>query len=318
MCVWSINIKGGRVYPVPPWCCLVRICVLPGTCMHPLVWPLFRHRPLSLFGFWSFFRRLDQFHGWGGVLVGGGVLIWCVGRLAEKLQSSPVFPLQSLHTDFVCRCPWSSDTPVCGLHQSDGNPTLDVSTRLRVGLFPLWCEATGYPFQGSRRLHPENYINRGDEGWEVSTLLEASLQVHILLTPLRLLQASLGGLLPIGLCISVHNTNVVNTVFPIVTEVPDQKVSLLFRGLCWSVPWVDVATGTGRLGFRPLRGKTLVYEGVVAYVRGGERPARQIRNPVTELIATRRDDATPIAIKGVSNREPVIAAVAVFGEVWGL
>ena len=61
--------------------------------------------------------------------------------------------------------------------------------------------------------------------------MKASLQVHLLLTPLRLLQISLGGLLPIGLSISVHDTHVVNTVCHIGPEVPDQKFSLLFRNL---------------------------------------------------------------------------------------
>ena len=100
----------------------------------------------------------------------------------------------------------------------------------------------------------------------MSTLLEASLQVHLLLTPLCFLQTSLGGLLPIGLCISVHDTHLVNTVYPVGPDVPDHKVSLLFRGLWWSVPWVSTATGTSRFGFWSLHGATLVYEGVVAYV----------------------------------------------------
>ena len=45
---------------------------------------------------------------------------------------------------------------------------------------------------------------------------------------------------------------------------------------------------------------------------------RQIRDPVTELIVTRRDEATPLAVEGVANIKPGVAAVAVFGEVWGL
>ena len=147
------------------------------------------------------------------------------------------------------------------------------------------------------------------------TLLEASLQVHLLLTPLRLLQKSLGGLLLIGLCVSVHDTHVVNTVCPIVPEVPDQKVSLLFCGLWLSVTWFGAATGSGRLGFRPLHGATLVYEGVVANMKGGECPARQIRDPVTELIVTRCDEATPLAFEGVAYIESGIAAVAVFWEI---
>ena len=53
-------------------------------------------------------------------------------------------------------------------------------------------------------------------------------------------------------------------------------------------------------------------------MRGGEGPARQIRDPVTELILTRRDEATPLAVEGVANGKFGVAAVAVFGEVWGL
>ena len=54
-------------------------------------------------------------------------------------------------------------------------------------------------------------------------------------------------------------------------------------------PWCGAVTESGGLGFFPRHGSTLVYEGVVAYVRGGESPARHIRDPVTELIVTRRD-----------------------------
>ena len=53
-------------------------------------------------------------------------------------------------------------------------------------------------------------------------------------------------------------------------------------------------------------------------MRGGESPASQIRDPVTELIVTRCDEAIPLAVEGVANGKPGVAAVAVFGEVWGL
>ena len=53
-------------------------------------------------------------------------------------------------------------------------------------------------------------------------------------------------------------------------------------------------------------------------MRGGESPASQIRNPVTELIVTRCDEATPLAVEGVADVKPGVAAVAVFWEVWGL
>ena len=53
-------------------------------------------------------------------------------------------------------------------------------------------------------------------------------------------------------------------------------------------------------------------------MRGGEGLERQIRDPVTDLIVTRRDKAAPLAIKGVAYGESGIAAVTVFGEVWGI
>ena len=146
-------------------------------------------------------------------------------------------------------------------------------------------------------------------------MLKASLQEHLLLTPLRLLQTFLWVPLPIGLSISVHDTHVVNTVCPVGPEVLVQKVSLLFRGLWWRVPRCVAVMGSDGLGFCPHHGATLVNEGVVAYVRGGEIPARQIRDPITELIVTCRDKATPLAVEGVAHVKPGIAAVTVFVEV---
>ena len=137
---------------------------------------------------------------------------------------------------------------------------------------------------------------------------------HATLTSLVDVEVCLG----IPLCISVHDTHVVNTVGPVVPEVPDQKVSLLFRGLWWRGPRCGAVTGSGGLGCCPCYGATLVNEGVVAYVRGGESPARQIRDPVTELIVTHRDKATPRAVEGVENGKLGVAAVTVFREVWGL
>ena len=152
----------------------------------------------------------------------------------------------------------------------------------------------------------------------MSTLLKASFQVHLLLAPLRLLQTFLRGPPPIGLFISVHDTHVVNTVGSVGLEVPDQKVSLIFRVLWWGVPRCGAVTGSGGLSFCPRHSATLVNEGVVEYVRGGEGPARQIRDPVTELIMMRRDEATPLSVEGKTNGKFGVAAVAVFGEVWGL
>ena len=50
-------------------------------------------------------------------------------------------------------------------------------------------------------------------------------------------------------------------------------------------------------------------------MRGGESPARQIHDPITELIVTRRDEATPLAVEGVADGEFGVSAVAMFREV---
>ena len=72
------------------------------------------------------------------------------------------------------------------------------------------------------------------------------------------------------------------------------------------------------MSFLPRHGATLVNEGVVTHVRGGEIPARQSRDPVTELIVTRRDEAAPLSVKGMADLEFGVVAVAMFREVWWL
>ena len=108
-----------------------------------------------------------------------------------------------------------------GAHHGDGNPTLDVSARLRVGLPLLAGQATGYPFQGSRRLHPQQPVHRGDKGGEVSTLLEASLQIHLLLPLFSLVEALLRRFFQIRQGVSVNDTHFLNTDSPLLPEVPD-------------------------------------------------------------------------------------------------
>ena len=60
-----------------------------------------------------------------------------LSRLHEGVEPGAVFPLQTMDANLVRRHPGPPDAPVCGLHQSDGNLTLDISTRPGVGLPPL-------------------------------------------------------------------------------------------------------------------------------------------------------------------------------------
>ena len=79
-------------------------------------------------------------------------------------------------------------------------------------------------------------------------LLEAYLQVHPILCPIRLLQALLRCFPLMGLGVSVHDTHVVNTVSPVLPEVTDQEVSLLFRGLWrWRAVPIRRTYSPGRL-----------------------------------------------------------------------
>ena len=75
--------------------------------------------------------------------------------LPEEVEPGSVFPLQELDANLVLRHPGPPDAPLCGPHQSDGDPNIDVSARPRVGLPPLFCDMTGYPFQGSLCLHTQ-------------------------------------------------------------------------------------------------------------------------------------------------------------------
>ena len=74
-------------------------------------------------------------------------------NLPKEVDPGAVFPLLVLDANLVRRHAGPPDAPVCGLHQSDDDPTLDVAARPGVGLPPLCCDAAGYPFQGSCRLH---------------------------------------------------------------------------------------------------------------------------------------------------------------------
>ena len=94
-------------------------------------------------------------------------------RLLEDVEPGAVSPLQAPAANIVRRHPVPPYALVCGQHQSDGDPTLDISARPGEGLQPICCEAAGYPFQGSCRLHTQYPINGGDEGRKVSALLEA-------------------------------------------------------------------------------------------------------------------------------------------------
>ena len=51
-------------------------------------------------------------------------------------------------------------------------------------------------------------------------------------------------------------------------------------------------------------------------MRRGESFADQVRDPVTELVVTLRDKATPLAVKVMTDGERGVEFIAVMREVW--
>ena len=133
------------------------------------------------------------------------------------------------------------------------------------------------------------------------------------------MQALFRCLCQIGLGICVHDVHVVNTVSPILPEVTDQDVPILLRGLYrWCGVWDYCGFGSGRLCLRPLHGTTCEYEAFITHVRGGDRFYSQVRDPVTELVVTRRDKAALLAVKSIADGKRGVASIAVMREVWGI
>ena len=53
-------------------------------------------------------------------------------------------------------------------------------------------------------------------------------------------------------------------------------------------------------------------------MRGGNIFSGQVCYPILDLVMTRCDKATPLAIKAVTDGEFGVASVKVIGEVWGI
>ena len=95
---------------------------------------------------------------------------WALYQLSywKSFSSAPPYHCRSCILIRYARILDPTDALMCGPHQSDGNPILDVSARPQVGLLPLCYEAAGYTFQGIHSLHIQYPINRGEEwvgGW---------------------------------------------------------------------------------------------------------------------------------------------------------
>ena len=94
-------------------------------------------------------------------------------------------------------------------------------------MFPLHCESDGYAFKRSLRLHSEETAHRNEKGVEVAMLPDTRLQLCTLLLLILRLEALILQLVMVVEGIIVHDTHVVNTISPYLSEVVYQHIPLL-------------------------------------------------------------------------------------------
>ena len=184
------------------------------------------------------------------------------------METGTVLPLNPLNTDILRQHPVIPNAEVGQSDQCYFHHILNVSARPRVGLFPFCCEANGYVFKRSLRLHIKGAFHRDEKGLELAILLDASLQVFTLILLIIHLEALLQILVLVGEGVRVHDTHVVNTIRPSLSEVTGQKISLILQRLVFHRQIV-VKLPISMVLYLP-HCATWMDEGVVVHVRGGK------------------------------------------------
>ena len=102
---------------------------------------------------------------WGvkglSLLFGGGRGMAC---LPKEVEPRSILPLGPLHADPVGWHPGSSYAEVGGAHQSNRNPTIDVSTCLRLGLPPLGGQEMTILFRAAVASTPSSPSTNATKG----------------------------------------------------------------------------------------------------------------------------------------------------------
>ena len=92
---------------------------------------------------------------------------------------------------------------------------------------------------------------------------------------------------------SIHDTHVMNNVRLLCLEVSDEESPLQPPLVLCRGPFDFVLPST--------HSATCVYFVVITNVSGGEGLVCKVKNPITELVVMRRDDASLLSIKGVAD-----------------
>ena len=154
-----------------------------------------------------------------------------------------------------------------------------------------WSWGGWQPVSMSPPPWPEKSVHWDYKGNEVLTPFGAGWKILLFLQFLRILQALLGGFGLVGGSVSIHNTHVVNTVLPLhpLISYEDTPLHIYYVLLRWPFETVLPSTHVANC----------VDFGVLVHVRWGEGLARKVGNTITELVMTRRDKASILAVKGV-------------------
>ena len=97
----------------------------------------------------------------------------------------------------------------------------------------------------------------------------------------------------VGGGVIINETHVMNTVRSLRLEFYNEEIP--------PSPSLFLQRGSFEFVLPSMHGVTCVDFGIITLVRGGEGLYHKVRNPLTELIVMRRDEASLLAVKGVSD-----------------
>ena len=106
----------------------------------------------------------------------------------------------------------------------------------------------------------------------------------------------------VGGQVSIHETYVVNTFHLLFPEVSDEEIPV-------QLP-LFLRRGTFDFVLPSTHSATCVDFGVVTHVRGGEGLACKVGDTITELVVTRHDKASLLAVKDVSDIKCCVTSIA--------
>ena len=109
-----------------------------------------------------------------GEVVGGDLV-------SEQAKASLVLPLREAVAHFARRDTRSAETEVGGSDYGNAHSSFDVSTNLRVRFLPLLGKQAGQFLEQSFSFFAQESVRRDHERRKVSTLIEASLEILLLL-----------------------------------------------------------------------------------------------------------------------------------------